>query len=267
VSGDWTTLERQDGVAHLRLHRPPVNQFDSPLLEQILAKVGTVGSETRALVISSDLDGCFAAGGDLPWMAGAGLAEQLRFVALCQDTYSAFERLACPAVIAIDGHCLGGGLEMALCCDIRIVTRRSSLGLPEANIGLIASAGGTQRLVRAIGQGVARDMLLTGRRIDGGEALAFGIASRLAEPGACTADALAVARKLADGPAEAIAAAKRLSVAASEVPIEEGLARERAEWAQVRQSRSTQEGLTAFAERRKPDFDAARRGETPPGPS
>jgi enoyl-CoA hydratase/carnithine racemase len=264
---DWISLDRQDGIAHLRLHRPPVNQFDSPLLEEILDAVGTIGPETRAVVVSSDIEGCFAAGGDIPWMARAELAEQLRFVALCQDTYTAFERIVCPAVVAIDGHCLGGGLELSLCCDIRVVSRTSSLGLPETNIGLIAGAGGTQRLVRAIGQGVARDMLLTGRRIDGAEALALGLASRLVEPGEATAEALEIARGLADGPAEAIAATKRLAVAASEVTIEEGLARERAEWAQMRTSRSSQEGLAAFAERRPPDFDAARRGETPPGPS
>ncbi len=264
---DWISLDRQDAIAHLRLHRPPVNQFDSALLEEILAAVGTIGAETRALVVSSDIEGCFAAGGDLPWMAGAQLPEQLDFVALCQDTYTSFERVTCPAVVAIDGHCLGGGLELSLCCDIRVVSPTSSLGLPEANIGLIAGAGGTQRLVRAIGQGVARDMLLTGRRIDGTEALALGLASRVAAPGECTATALEIARELADGPAEAIAATKRLAVAASEVPIEEGLARERAEWAAMRPSRSSQEGLTAFAERRRPDFDAARRGETPPGPS
>jgi enoyl-CoA hydratase/carnithine racemase len=267
VSDDWTTLERRDGVAHLRLHRPPVNQFDSALLRQILDAMGEIGEETRALVVSSDLEGCFAAGGDIPWMARAALAEQLDFVALCQDTYSSFERIVCPVVVAIDGHCLGGGLELALCCDIRVVSRTSSLGLPEANIGLIAGAGGTQRLVRAIGQGVARDMLLTGRRIDGAEALALGLASRLAAPGECTEEALEIAGKLAAGPAEAIAATKRLAVAASEVTIEDGLARERAEWAGMRPSRSTQEGLAAFAERRPPDFDAARRGETPPGPS
>ncbi len=267
MSADWITLERADGVAHLRMNRPPVNQFDSPLLEGVLAAVESLGPETRALVVGSDLEGCFAAGGDIPWMASAPLEDQLRFVALCQDTYSAFERIACPAIAAIDGHCLGGGLELALCCDIRVVSWSSSLGLPESSIGLIAGAGGTQRLVRAIGQGMARDLLLTGRRLDGAEAVAIGLASRLAAPGESTADALEIARGLAAGPAEAIAATKRLAVAASELPIDAGLERERAEWAQMRPSRSTQEGLTAFAERRPPDFDAARRGETPPGPS
>jgi enoyl-CoA hydratase/carnithine racemase len=261
VSAEWIDVEREDGVAHLRMGRPPVNQFDTPLLEQVLAAVASLGAETRALVIGSDLDGCFAAGGDIPWMAAAPLDEQLRFVALCQDTYTSFERISCPSVAAIDGHCLGGGLELALCCDIRVVSQTSSLGLPEARIGLIAGAGGTQRLVRAIGQGVARDMLLTGRRVDGAEAVALGLASRLAAPGESTETALEIARRLAAGPAEAIAATKRLAVAASELPIETGLAREREEWAGVRVSASTQEGLEAFAERRPADFDAARRRE------
>jgi enoyl-CoA hydratase/carnithine racemase len=265
MSEDWITLDRRDGVAHLRMNRPPVNQFDTPFLEAILAAVGTVGPETRALVVGSDFKGCFAAGGDIPWMARAPLVEALPFVALCQDTYTSFERLTCPTIAAIDGHCLGGGLELSLCCDIRVVTARSRLGLPEANIGLIASAGGTQRLVRAIGQGVARDMLLTGRRIDGAEAVALGLASRLAPEGESTTMALEIAAALAAGPAEAIAAAKRLAVAASELPIEEGLQRERDEWASVRVSASTQEGLDAFAERRPPDYDAARAREAAAG--
>lgn len=260
MSAAWTILDQRDGVAHLRMDRPPVNQFDPALLEQVLAAVESLGAETRALVVSSNVDGCFAAGGDIPWMASAPLAEQLDFVALCQDTYSAFERIECPSIAAIDGHCLGGGLELSLCCDIRVVSRSSSLGLPEAEVGLIAGAGGTQRLVRAIGQGVARDMLLTGRRIDGAEAVAFGLASRLAEPGGSVEMALEIAHHLADGPFEAIAATKRLAVAASQLEIDAGLERERVEWKQMRQSASSQEGLEAFAERRKPDFDAARRG-------
>jgi enoyl-CoA hydratase/carnithine racemase len=261
--GDWIELDREDGVAHLRLCRPPVNQFDAELLELILAAVWELGEETRALVVGSGVDGVFAAGGDIPWMASAPLPEQLDFVALCQDTYSAFERITCPTIAAIDGHCLGGGLELALACDIRVAGAGASLGLPEAQVGLIAGAGGTQRLVRAVGQGVARDLLLTGRRISGAEAAALGIVSRTTEDDGAAAEALAIARRLAAGPAEAIAATKRLAVAASELPIVEGLARERAEWEAVRRSASTQEGLEAFAEKRRPDFEAARQAERP----
>jgi enoyl-CoA hydratase/carnithine racemase len=260
VSDSWVRLQHDDGLAQLVLDRPPVNQFDAPLLSLIGEAVATLGPDTRALVVSSAVPGMFAAGGDLPWMANATLAEQLPFLALCQRTYSAFEELHCPAVIAIDGHCLGGGLELALCCDIRVAGRSAKLGTPEATIGLIPGAGGTQRLVRAVGQGVARDMLMTGLRITGEQAFAWGIVSRLADDGAVEAEAVKVARALADGPAEAIQAVKRLAVAASQLDLDEGLARERVEWETARRSASTQEGLTAFAERRRPDFARARRG-------
>ena len=258
MSDSWVRLHHDDGLAQLVLDRPPVNQFDAPLLSLIGDKVATLGPDTRALVVSSAVPGMFAAGGDIPWMAKATIAEQLPFVELCQRTYSVFEELHCPVVVAIDGHCLGGGLELALCCDIRVAGRGAKLGLPEATIGLIPGAGGTQRLVRAVGQGVARDMLMTGLRITGERAHSWGIVSRLTDDGGAEAEAVKVARALADGPAEAIQAVKRLAVAASQLELEDGLARERAGWESARRSASTQEGLTAFAERRKPDFSRAR---------
>jgi enoyl-CoA hydratase/carnithine racemase len=261
MSGERVHLSHNDGLAELTMDYAPVNQFNSGFLQEILDAVGTLGAETRALVVCSSLPGMFAAGGDLPWMAAAELEEQLEFVALCQETYTSFERVHCPAVVAIDGHCLGGGLEMSLACDIRVAGRSAKLGLPEATVGLIAGAGGTQRLVRAVGQGVARDMLLTGRRITGAESAQFGIVSRLVDDGEALAAARAVGRQLADGPAEAIQATKRLAVAASELSIVAGLERERDEWRQMRPSASSQEGLSAFAEKRKPDFVAARASE------
>jgi len=251
-------VSHYDGLAHLVMDYAPVNQFNTGFLDEIGAAVAALGPDTRALVVSSAVPGIFAAGGDLPWMAAATIEAQLPFVALCQDTYSAFERLACPVVVAIDGHCLGGGLEMALCCDIRVVGENARLGLPEATVGLLAAAGGTQRLVRAVGQGVARDMLLTGLRITGAQARSWGIASRVVPDGEAEASAMRVGRTLADGPAEAIQATKRLAVAASELELGEGLARERGEWEQTRRSASTQEGLEAFAQKRTPDFAKAR---------
>ena len=258
MNDPWVRVRHDDGLAHMVLDRPPVNQFDAPLLNEIGDAVAQLGEETRALVVSSAVPGMFAAGGDVPWMAAAPIAEQLPFVELCQVTYSAFEALHCPVVVAIDGHCLGGGLELALCCDIRVAGRGARLGLPEATIGLIAGAGGTQRLVRAAGQGVARDMVMTGLRITGEQAFSWGIVSRLAEDGEAESQALEIGRKLADGPAEAIQASKRLTVAASQLELSDGLARERVEWESVRRSASTQEGLTAFAQRRRPDFGRAR---------
>lgn len=263
-SQDWISLEHDDGIALMTWRRPPVNAFDVPFLEQVLGAVGSLGRETRALVVTSDVERMFAAGGDMPWMARASLEELLPFVELCQQAYSSFERVHCPSIAAIDGPCLGGAFELALACDIRVAGESAVMGLPEATIGLIASGGGTQRLVRAVGQGVARDLLLTGRRVSGSEAGAMGIVSRVVADGSARTEALAIARALADGPTEAIEATKRLAVAASELVMREGSARELTEWAAVRQTAATQEGLEAFAEKRRPDFQGARRraGET-----
>jgi enoyl-CoA hydratase/carnithine racemase len=256
---EWVSVRHDDGVAQLVLDRAPVNQFDAELLRATLDAVETLPAGTRALVVSSAIPDVFAAGGDIPWMARAPIEEQLAFVELCQRTYSSFERIACPAIAAIEGACLGGGLELVLACDIRVVGEGALLGLPETTIGLIAGAGGTQRLPRAIGQGVARDMLITGRRISGSEAGAIGLASRVVADGEATATALALARRLADGATEAIQASKRLALSAFDEPIDAGLARERAEWAEVRRSATSQEGLEAFAAKRRPDFRGAAR--------
>lgn len=247
-----------DGVAQLLFDHPPVNSFDAAFLRAVHDAVEELPQDTLALVVGSVVEGIFAAGGDIPWMAHAPMEELLPFVALCQETYSSFERLTIPAVAAIDGACLGGGLELCLSCDIRVASESAVLGLPEATVGLIAGAGGTQRLVRAVGQGVARDLLLTGRRISGAEAGAMGIVSRVVPPGEALDAALAIARKLADGPAAAIRATKRLAVAAPDLSIAEGLALELEEWEQVRRSPSSQEGLEAFAEKRRPQFRGLR---------
>ncbi|QEC48085.1 enoyl-CoA hydratase/isomerase family protein [Baekduia soli] len=257
ASDPWVRVEHDDGVAQVVLERPPVNQFDDAFVCMVRDAVLALGPHTRAVVVRSAVPRMFAAGGDIPWMARVSIEEQLEFVRHCQDAYSAFERTPAPTIAAVDGPAMGGGFELALCCDIRVVGESARLGLPEATIGLIAGAGGTQRLVRAVGQGVARDLLLTGRRITGVEAGAMGIASRVVPDGTAAEVALDIARRLADGPAEAIQATKRLAVLAPDVTIEEGLARERAEWEAVRRSAATQEGLEAFAEKRRPDFRGA----------
>jgi len=251
-------LVHDDGVAQLVLDHPPVNSFDAAFLQAVHDAVAALPDDALALVVGSAVDGIFAAGGDIPWMAHAPMEELLPFVALCQETYSAFERLEIPTIAAIDGACLGGGLELCLSCDIRVASEGAVLGLPEATIGLIAGAGGTQRLVRAVGQGVARDLLLTGRRISGAEAGAMGIVSRVVPGGEALPAALDIARRLADGPAAAIRATKRLAVAAPDLSMADGLAREREEWEQVRRSPSSQEGLEAFAEKRRPQFRGLR---------
>jgi enoyl-CoA hydratase/carnithine racemase len=178
----------------LAAFQPPSTKIVSPWMKSeaelqrkivrlVRETVETLPAETRAVVVGSEVPGVFAAGGDIPWMARAPIEEQLVFVRECQDAYSSFERLHCPAIAAIDG------------------------------------------------QGVARDLLLTGRRISGAEAGALGIASRVVADGTATEVARGIGRQLADGATEAIEATKRLAVRAPDYTLEQGLAAERAEWA------------------------------------
>lgn len=248
---DWITTSVADGVAEVVFRRPPVNQFDVPFVVRLEEAVDGLPADVRAVVVRSEVPRIFAAGGDIPWMTSAPIDEQIRFAHLCQRSYASLERIACPSIAAIDGACLGGGLELALCCDIRVVGRSATIGLPEATIGLIASSGGIPRIVRAIGQGVARDLLLTGRRVSGEEAVAIGLASRLVEDGEATGTAREIARALADGPTEAIQTTKRLAVEVFDHDLHESLARSRDAWGPVRRSAGSQAALEAFGRRRR----------------
>lgn len=252
--GPRVRLEVDGDVAELTFCHPPVNQLSRRVLAELNEALDAITAEVRAVVVTSEVERVFMAGGDLEFLRDAPLREQGDYVRLVQSTFTRFERLPQPAVVGIDGACLGGGLELSLACDIRIVSERASLGLPEVKLGILAGAGGTQRLVRAIGQGVARDMLLTGRRISGAEAITFGLASRLAPNGEAADAARALARELAAGATEAIQATKRLGVAATENSIDAGLDQEWEGWMGVRESANAQEGLSAFLDKREPSF-------------
>ncbi|ODT97497.1 MAG: hypothetical protein ABS81_30115 [Pseudonocardia sp. SCN 72-86] len=190
-------VEQHGDVAEIVMDTPPVNAFDRPFLERLGEALAGVPARTRAVVVSSAVPRIFAAGGDIPYMARADLDDQMSYVELCQEVYGAFDHVGVPTIAAIDGACLGGGLELALSCDIRVVSPAVRLGLPEATLGILAGGGAVHRIVRAVGQAPARDMLLTGRRITGADAHRIGLASRLADPGTVTAAALALAAGIA----------------------------------------------------------------------
>lgn len=262
-----------DGVAELVLDLPPVNQFSRALLGEVRDAMAGLPVDTRAVVVSSAVAGIFAAGGDLSYLLDHDIDDQVDYVRLCQEVYAAFEDTPLPTVAGIDGACIGGGLGLALGCDVRIAAEEAVLALPEVHLGILAGGGTVHRLVRTVGQGVARDLLLSGRRVTGREALGWGLVSRTTTAGGAAPAARALAREWADGSPEAIAATKRLTVAASEVTAGDGLAAELTAWRDVRLGANAQEGLVAFAEKRRPRFrtvQRSRRGPVrpaaPPGP-
>jgi enoyl-CoA hydratase/carnithine racemase len=238
MSDPRVRLEIRGEVAEIVFSCPPVNALSRQFIDDLNEAIDGIPTETGAVAVTSDVERIFMAGADIAFMSGASLEEGGEYLRSVQRTFRRIEKLDPPVVAGIDGATLGGGLEFALTCDIRIVSEQALLGLPEVTLGILAAAGGTQRLVRAIGQGVARDLLLSGRRISGAEAMSVGLASRLTEAGA----------------KEGVQASKRLALAASENSIEAGLNQEWSEWMQVRRSDNAQEGLTAFLEKREPRF-------------
>lgn len=248
-----------DGVVVARLHHPSAN----PLSPVVLDGLGDAADAAErygaaALVIASELGGFFAAGADIKHMQtldGAG------FAAYGAHMRRVFERIAAldaVTIAAVDGLALGGGLELALACQLRIGSPSARLGVPEIKLGLIPGAGGTQRLPRLVGRGRALDMLLTGRDVPGEEAHAFGLLDRLVPDGEPENRALEMARALAGFSTPALAATKRCVEAALSVEHATGLQIEAAEEQSLFEGGDAQEGIAAFIARRPAVFASAR---------
>ena len=159
-----------------------------------------------------------------------------------------------PVIAVIDGFCLGGGLELAMSCDLRIASDRSKLGQPEINIGIIPGAGGTQRLTRLIGEGRAMEMILTGRMITAEEAFSYGIVNFVYDSDDLMDEAIQIANTIGDKSKYAVERAKKSVKAVSEMNLKDGLKLEREMFIECLNSEDGEEGITAFIEKRKPNF-------------
>jgi enoyl-CoA hydratase len=246
-----------DGVLTVLLERPPANALGLPIVEGLHAALDAADEDggVKVVVVASRIPGFFAAGADIKHMAtvdGPG------FHAYGDALRGALNRLAAPervSVAAIDGLALGGGLELAMACTLRIGSARARCGLPEVKLGLIPGAGGTQRLPRLVGRGRALDVILTGREVKAAEAHAIGLIDRLVEDGQAEAEALDIARELAGFSAPALRAVIRTGDAASDLPLHDGIAYEAREEQELFDAGEAREGIAAFLEKRRPRFD------------
>ncbi len=233
-------FEVDDGVATITIDRPEaMNSIDPETNDAILDAWQTLSSrrDIRAAVVT-----------------GSETSAELQFGQAQRSL--AYLKTDKPVIAAINGYALGGGLELALMCDIRIAAAHATFGLPEVCIGSIPGLGGTQRLVRAIGASDALMMLLTGERIDAQEALRIGLISRLVPAEDLQPAAQALARKIASNAPLAVIAAKRVMAQGRELPLDAGLALEQQAFGILRTSEDRIEGRIAFAEKRKPIFRA-----------
>jgi enoyl-CoA hydratase len=233
------TIDRQDAL----------NALNVETLTELRDRLRELGADddVRAVVLTGAGDKAFVAGADIKYMSGLDVEQAKGWGALGHEAARLLETMPKPTIAAINGFALGGGCELALGCDIRYASSRAKLGQPEINLGIVPGWGGTQRLARVCGIGVAKELIFTGRTVDAEEALRIGLVNGVADP--VLDHALETAHDLAAKSRLALSLAKKL------VNMSPGaLDRESQEFGALFSSEDAIEGLTAFAEKRPPNF-------------
>ena len=217
--GDFVRVETEAGIATIRLGRPPLNALNGQVQTEIGAAAVQAGADAdvRAVILYGG-EKLFAAGADVKEMADASPARIMELSASIQDAFKAVARIPKPVIAAITGYALGGGLELALCADFRVMGEGAKVGQPEILLGIIPGAGGTQRLPRLVGPAKAKDLVFSGRFIGAEEALRIGLADRVVPDG----EVYETARKIAGR----YTAAAPLALRAAKQAIDEGLERD-----------------------------------------
>ena len=250
-------LEKQDSIGHIVLDRPPANSYDKTFMEELESAIDEAARDdaVKAILLRSAGEKFFSAGADVSVFARSGLDEQNAFVVCANEAMGKFESTPKVVVAAINGHCLGGGLEMALCCDFRIAAEGTyRLGLPEVTLGLLPGTGGTQRLPRLIGRQKALDFMLRGTAMGPQDALAAGIVDEVVPAAQLLDKALERLRAYTSGPTFAIGRIKKAVVLGAGMRLDEGLKLERQLLIELFKSEDAKEGVTAFVEKRKPTY-------------
>ena len=250
------SYEFADGVSTITLCRPPANALGEPIIAGLTAAFDQAeADDAGVIIIASAVSGFFAAGADLTLFDDLDQAGFLDYLDRLRAQIERANTGPWVSIAAIDGHALGGGLELAMACTMRVASADAKLGVPEVKLGLLPGAAGTQRLPRLVGRGAAIDLLLTGRSVGGAAALQMGLIDRLAEHGASAAETAGVlASSLANGPGDAYQAILRCVDAAAESDLETGMRFERDEVAGLFESPDGREGVMAFLEKRRPNF-------------
>ncbi len=247
-------VERAGAIGVVLLNRPEaLNALSSELMDALVDALEQLDRDpgVRCIVLGGN-ERAFAAGADVGELAAAtpiDLYENRRI-----DRWDAIRALRTPLVAAVSGFCLGGGCELAMACDLIVASETAQFGQPEINLGVLPGAGGTQRLTHAAGKALAMDVILTGRFLSADEALRAGLVSRVVAREAWLAEAKRVAAEIAAKSPVSVRLAKEAVDQAFEAPLSAGVQFERRAFYLARASDDATEGLSAFVEKRKPDF-------------
>jgi enoyl-CoA hydratase len=252
----YIQTETQEGVLLIRLHRPDkLNAICFEMMSEVLAALqeGDKDSNIGCFVLTGS-DKAFAAGADIEEMARAS-AEQM----LSQNPFAvwdAIRRVKKPIIAAVSGYALGGGCELAMLCDTIIASETAVFSQPEVNIGIIPGAGGTQRLIRAVGKAKAMAMILSGERLVAADALNFGLVAEVHPLDTYLTRAMGLAQDIAQKPRLAVQMAKELLYTAYECPLDVAIQVERQAFYALFDSADKKEGMAAFLEKRPPQFSS-----------
>lgn len=258
MPSEMIQIEIKDKIAVATINNPPANALGPDLREEFTGKLETMAGDPDiwVLIITSAGEKFFAAGADIPTLLKLDRDSGLERVQISRRFYSGVASFEKPVIAAINGMCLGGGLELALACDIRVAADHAKLGLPEVNLGIIPGAGGTQRLPRTVGPGWAKYLLFTGDAIPAGKALDIGLVQDVVPLDGLLNRAREIAGKINSKGPLAVRAAKRAASLGVEETLEKGLDLENQVFSEVCATEDKIEGINAFLEKRKPRFKA-----------
>jgi enoyl-CoA hydratase/carnithine racemase len=247
--GELVRLEVDGGVGTIRLDRPKMNAINQELCLQLLEVVAEVRdrSDIRAAVLYGG-ERVFAAGADIKEMEGKAYSDMVGYATNLQDTFKQVARIPKPVVAAVNGYALGGGFELTLTADFRVLGESAQVGVPEILLGVIPGAGGTQRLTRLVGPAKAKSMVYTGRFVKADEALALGIADRVVPDADVYTTAVEMAAQFSAGPAIALRAAKQAIDDGLELGLDDALRLETALFSGLFATEDQKAGMKSFIE-------------------
>ncbi len=251
------TFEKEGAVGHIILNRPPANSYEINFMKDFDAarKAAEGDDEVRVVIVRSASEKFFCAGADIKAFLANSTEDNMTLISFGHETLAQIAASHKIYIAAINAHALGGGLEIALACDLRFgVDGRYFLGLPEVTLGILPGNGGTQRLPRLIGENKALEMMITGERVGPQEAHQLGILNKLFPAESFMDDVMAYATKLAAGPSIAIGNIKRATYDGMEMSLADGLANEIALIRPLYDTEDATEGFAAFSEKRKAEF-------------
>lgn len=249
--------EKKDGIATITINRPKaLNALNKETIPEFLSKLEDAEEDENisVIVITGAGEKAFCAGLDLKTVKDISVMKAVEMSRLGQKLTLAIEELGKPVIAAINGYALGGGLELAMACDIRVASEKVRIGQTEVNVGLIPGWGGTQRLPRLVGKGIAKELIFTGKMVEAKTAKNIGLVNRVVPPEKLKSAVEELAKKIISKPPIAIKLAKELINRSIETDQRTGLIHEAEAFGILSSTEDYREGVSAFIEKRKPEY-------------